>query len=443
MDDHKQLKRQVGFGGAVLLGLGAMLGAGVFVSLGLAAGLCGPAVVLAIPLAGLLAMCNGLSSAQLAAAHPVSGGTYAYGYRFLHPRAGFLAGWLFLLAKSASAATAALGLSGYLLYALDLRLDQSTLNVWHIILSLIAVAFVTVPAYAGIRQSNRVNAVIVTLTLLSLLWFMLVSIPTATTNAPMHFEKFFTAAASDKPYLLEFLQGCALVFVAYTGYARVATLGEEITRPERTIPRAIIATIMISILIYVLVGLMAVAAVSAPEFADMVDEQAAVLEAVAAQYSLPWIVKLISVGAITAMLGVLLNLVLGLSRVILALARQGDLPLPLAEIRPKSGSPNRAVVLAALIIAGLVLIGSVKIAWTFSAFCVLLYYGLTNICALRLPKESRRYPRWIAGAGLVGCLLLAFMVPMPVWLTGLGLCGVGLILQNVMNRMYRKSTDMS
>ena len=109
------LARVVGTPGAILLGLGSIVGTGAFVSIGIAAGVAGPSVVVATALAALLAACNGLSSAQLAADHPVSGGSYEYGYKHVSPRVGFMAGWMFLSAKSASAATAALGLAGYAL----------------------------------------------------------------------------------------------------------------------------------------------------------------------------------------------------------------------------------------------------------------------------------------------------------------------------------------
>ena len=114
------LARVVGLWGAVWMGLGSILGTGVFVSLGIATGVVGSGVVLAVALAALVATANGLSSAQLAAAHPVSGGTYEYGHRLVNPVAGFTAGWMFLAAKSASAATAALGCAGYLLHTLGL-----------------------------------------------------------------------------------------------------------------------------------------------------------------------------------------------------------------------------------------------------------------------------------------------------------------------------------
>jgi len=424
------LKRQIGLWSAVFLGLGSMMGAGLYVSLALAAGLCGPAVVVAISVAGLLALSNGLSSAQLAAAHPVSGGTYAYGYRYLNGPLGFLAGWLFLLAKSASAATAALGMAGYLLQALE-RDGQTE----QIVVALVGVAVFTIIVMVGIRASSRVNIVIVSLTLLTLVLFVLLAMEPARVNGPEHLQPFFhSEQGGDRAYLWNFLQGCALLFVAYTGYGRIATLGEEIRNPSRTIPAAIVITLIITMVIYAAIGYVSIAAVSTESFAESVDEQAAVLEVVTKQFAFGPAVRIVAAGAIAAMAGVLLNLILGLSRVVLAMGRQGDLPAGLAKIGPKSQMPRRAVLMSALIIIVLVVIGDVRVTWSFSAFCVLIYYGLTNICALRLNQSERRFPRWIAVLGLIGCFFLAFQVPVLIWLVGLGMVVCGFLWRFAIHR---------
>ena len=151
-----QLHRVVGVPGAVLMGLGSIVGTGVFVSIGVAVGVAGPAVIIAIALAALIATFNGLSSAQLAASHPVSGGSYEYGYRYLNPRLGFIAGWTFLCAKSASAATAALGFAGYVLHAFGTGPSR-----WNVGVAAGVVAVVTLVAASGMRQSSRTNAAIV------------------------------------------------------------------------------------------------------------------------------------------------------------------------------------------------------------------------------------------------------------------------------------------
>jgi APA family basic amino acid/polyamine antiporter len=124
---------------------------------------------------------------------------------------------------------------------------------------------------------------------------------------------------------------------------------------------------------------------------------------------------------------VLLNLILGLSRVVLAMGRRGDLPAAAARLNTAGTTPPMAVAAVALLIGALVLIGDVETTWTFSAFTVLVYYAITNLAALQIPREDRRFPPWVAWAGLAGCLFLAFWVDVGVWLTGLGVLAVGLV----------------
>ncbi len=436
------LARAVGVPGAVLMGLGSILGTGIFVSIGIAAGVTGPSVILAVVAAALVAMFNGLSSAQLAASHPVSGGTYEYGYRYLNPTLGFTAGWMFLCAKSASAATAALGFAGYVLVAAG----QSALT-HRVALALVGVLVLTVVVAGGIHRSNRANAIIVMLTLLALAGFVALGLPSALAGAPGHLAGFF-ADQGEEPGASGFLQATALMFVAYTGYGRIATLGEEVHEPRTSIPRAIIVTLVATAAIYALVAFVAVASAGADGLAEATSQAAAPLEVVARGFALPerWrpgIGWLIAAGAVSAMLGVLLNLLLGLSRVVLAMARRGDMPAWFAHVDQERSSPVAAVLLVGGIIAGLVAIGSVKTTWSFSAFTVLVYYALTNLAALRLPPDARLYPRWIPGAGLVCCLGLAFWVEPAIWTAGLGLVAVGLVWHRVARRVSGAATARS
>lgn len=420
------LARVVGTPGAILLGLGSIVGTGAFVSIGIAAGVAGASVVLATALAALLAACNGLSSAQLAADHPVSGGTYEYGYKHLGATAGFSAGWMFLSAKFASAATAALGFAGYVLGAFG-RSDAS----WRVALGLLAVTAITVLVLGGMSRSSRANALIVSVTLLALAIFVLVGFPDALEGAATNLRGVLPGVGQGRGLL----EGTALMFVAYTGYGRIATLGEEVREPRRTIPRAIIATLALSGVLYVSVALVAVGSVGAESLAYLTAATAAPLESAAAVFAGPVVSRVIAVGAITAMLSVLLNLVLGLSRVLLAMARRRDMPALLGRIDERHGSPHAAVAVSGLVIGGLVLIGDVKTTWSFSAFTVLVYYAITNLAALRLPPSARRYPRWIAAAGLIGCLGLAFWVEPRIWLVGLGVLGAGLLWQRLIRRL--------
>ena len=393
------------------MGLGSIVGTGVFVSIGIAAGITGPSVVLAVVLAAFVATANGLSSAQLAAAHPVSGGTYEYGYRYLNPTLGFTAGWMVLLAKSASAATAALGFGGYFLDLLGVGTG------WLVPTALAAVVALTAIVLVGIRSSNAVNITIVSVTLLALAAFVVVGLPEVD---GVNFEGFIGDGGAPG-----FIEAIALMFVAYTGYGRIATLGEEVREPRRTIPKAIIATLVTTMVLYGAVAFVAVGVGGAATLADLTERLAAPLEELAKGFSGDGLGALVAIGAITAMLGVLLNLVLGLSRVLLAMGRRGDMPPATARINPAGTTPTVAVAVMGAVIAGLVLIGDVRTTWTFSAFTVLIYYSITNLAALRLPPEDRRFPRWISVGGLVACLFLAFWVDPIVWLVGLGLLVAG------------------
>lgn len=420
------LQRQVGVLGAVMLGLGSIVGTGVFVSIGMAAGVAGPAVVVAIAIGALVATCNGLSSAQLAAAHPVAGGTYEYGYRLLHPAAGFTAGWMFLCAKSASAATAALGFAGYVvaLFAGDTR---STLG-----LALGLVVVLTTLVYSGLRRSNAVNLVIVSITLATLAFFVVSGLPSAVSNGRANLRPFLRGDLAD------LLQAAAMMFVAYTGYGRIATMGEEITQPRRNIPRAIIATLLVSMVLYLGVGAVGVAAVG-PQGLATGGTQVAPLEVAARTFGVPGAGVVLAVGAVTAMAGVLLNLILGLSRVLLAMGRRGDMPAAVARVAPRTSSPTAAVLVMGAAIAALVLVfRDVKTAWQFSAFTVLIYYALTNLSALQLPEEQRLYARAWSWGGLAACLFLAFWVPPTIWAAGLGLIAAGLIWHGLARRAARR-----
>ena len=385
-----------------MLGLGSIIGTGVFVSLGIGASIAGPMILPAIGLAGLVALCNGLSSAQLAANHSVSGGTYEYGHRWLNPSLGFVAGWMFLCAKSASAATAALG------FALYLNPENS------LPIALAIVWVITAITLLGIQRTNTINTLIVGAVLLSLIAFVVFGAPAISAN-PQNWQ-----SALDGENLKNLLPATALMFVAFTGYGRIATLGEEVTEPRRTIPRAIIATLVTTTVIYKVVTWVALANAG---------NQFSSLAIIAQTFSGPSLVKVLTAGAIIAMASVLLNLVLGLSRVVLAMGRRCDLPKTTARITDSTKVPAVATIVVGCLITGLVYVGDMKLTWSFSAFTVLVYYALTNLCAIRLKIEERLYPSWVSYIGLFACLCLAVFVEWRIILAGLSLIALGLALR--------------
>jgi basic amino acid/polyamine antiporter, APA family len=427
------LKRELGVLGAVMMGMGSIVGTGVFVSIGIAAGVAGPAVLVAVAIGALVATLNGFNSAQLAANHPVSGGTYEYGYKFLNPTVGFTAGWMFLIAKSASAATAALGFAGYLLGAFGIAGQGLIVAV-----ALAAVVILTLIVLSGLRRSNVTNIVIVSVTLVSLVLFVIAGAPSALINGAANFTGFFTAPDGGGG-IQALLFASALMFVAYTGYGRIATLGEEVKAPRQTIPRAIVITLIATMLLYMAVAAVAVGAVGADTLSAEVGAQAAPLAVAARALDIPGIPQLLSFGAVTAMLGVLLNLILGLSRVLLAMGRRGDMPPVFGRLNATGTTPTAAVIMMGLVIAGLAAIGDVRTTWSFSAFTVLVYYAITDFTALFIPERGRLYPRWVSVLGVIFCLSLAFFVEPTVWLIGLGLIAVGLIWQRVAKGLFQPS----
>ncbi len=386
------LKREIGLGGTVLIGLGSMLGSGVFVSIALAEAMVGALVLPAIVLAAALAACNALSSAQLAASHPRAGGTYEYGHVHVSPAAGFLAGMAFLMAKGASAATAALAFAAYVDALAPLAIPRVPVAI-----ALVAVLAALV--LAGLRRANWLNAATVGFVVLVLA--VLIAVGSLAPGAAPDFAREGTGADT-------FLHAGALLFVAFTGYGRVATLAEEVRDPARTIPPSIGATIIVTSLIYLGIGWVLVRV----PIGDT--EAATALEAAALALGAPGLALAVALAALVAMAGVLLNLLLGLSRVVLAMARRGDAPAAMAEMR--GDQPAAAILVVALGIAGLCLIGDVRVAWTFSAVSVLIYYAVTNLAALRLPRAQRLFPRWVSWAGLAGCLGLAAFIPPRYWL---------------------------
>ncbi len=393
---HEVLRREMGLGGTIVTGLGSILGTGAFVAIGVASGLWGDAVLLAIPIAGVVAVFNGLSSAYLAGRFPVAGGTYEYGYRTLGPPWGFTAGWLFLLAKTASAAAAALGIASFLDAPWDPRIS-----------AMAAVVVMTALVLTGLKRTITINSALVLLTVGALVVFAVVGLTQAGPQPPIDRASIRLGLLPAIPFL----------FVAYTGYGRIATLGEEVRRPEVTIPRAVMWTLAIAICLY---GMVAIGgrALGGEHWGFGLEGGTTLVDLVTEPYSL-----VVMIGGIAAMLGALLNLILGLSRVWLAMGRRNDMPRRLSKLNHRS-TPATAISISALPILIIVGLGDLAIAWSFSAFTILLYYGITNLSALALDRR-----RWTAWLGLISCVFLSFFVPLSVWVIGAAFVALGFVWQ--------------
>jgi basic amino acid/polyamine antiporter, APA family len=386
----------------VVIGLGSMLGAGVFAAVGPAARAAGAWLLLGLALAGLVAYCNATSSAELAARYPESGGAYVYGRRRLGPFWGFLAGWAFLAGKLASCAAMALTVGSYAAPGLARPV------------ALAALAAVTVANYQGVAKTALVTRVVVALVLAAL----------AAAVAGMLLGGQAGLGNLDPPGgegLYGVLQAAGLLFFAFAGYARVATLGEEVADPARTIPRAIPLALGIALVVYAVVCGAALLAVGP---AALAAADAPLAEAVAAG-RLAWLEPAVRAGAAVASLGVLLSLDAAVSRTGFAMAANRDLPGALAAVHPRNKVPHRAELAAAALVGAAVVTVDVRGAIGFSSTLVLAYYAVANAAAWTLGPSERRWPRWLAGLGLAGCLVLAASLPPATLLAGVAVLATG------------------
>ena len=401
-----RLERRLGVADAVVIGLGSMLGAGVFAAVGPAAGAAGSWLLAGLVLAGAVAYANASSSAALAAVYPESGGTYVYGRRRLGAFWGFLAGWAFLAGKLASCAAMALTLGSYVAPGLARPV------------ALAGLAAVTVANYLGVDRTvaaTRVVVVVVLAALAAAVAGMLLGGQADPAN--------LTGPGSGSG-VYGVLQAAGLLFFAFAGYARVATLGEEVADPARTIPRAVPLALGIVLAVYAVV---CAAALLAAGPAALATSSAPLAEAVGAG-RLAGLEPVVRGGAAVASLGVLLSLQAGLSRTGFAMAANHDLPAALAAVHPRYRVPHRAELAVAALVALALLTVDLRGAIGFSSTLVLVYYAVTNAAAWTLGSSEgrrRRRPRWPAGAGLAGCLVLAASLPAASVLAGAAVLGVG------------------
>ncbi|MBD8063707.1 APC family permease [Oceanitalea stevensii] len=379
------LARRLGTGDAVVIGLSSMVGAGVFAAFAPAAAVAGAGLLVGLAVAGLVAWCNATASAQLAAQYPTSGGTYVYGRERLGAWPGFLAGWSFVVGKTASCAAMALTFAAY-----------AAPPGWQRPSAALAVLALAAVNYVGVTRTAAVARVIVTVVVLVLLLAVTVGVGTA--------DRDLAVLVPTELSWFGVLQSAGLLFFAFAGYARVATLGEEVRDPERVIPRAILTALGLTLVLYALVGGTVLLALGPERLAA---SAAPVAEAVAGT----WLAPLVRVAAALAALGALLALLAGIGRTSLAMARNGDLPGWLAAVHPRFRVPHRAEVVLAVVGAVLVLVVDLREAIGFSSFGVLLYYAVANAAAFTQPRHRRRSPRLLQVLGVVGCLVLAASLP--------------------------------
>jgi APA family basic amino acid/polyamine antiporter len=399
------LARRLGTRDAVVIGLGSMIGAGVFAAFGPAAKAAGSGLLVGLALAAGVAYCNAVASAQLAAQYPTAGGTYVYGRERLGEWWGFGAGWGFVVGKTASCAAMALTFASYAVGG----------SLWaQRVVGVAAVAALTAVNYRGITRTAGLARVLVSVSVLALVVVVAAIAGSGETDSGSLGELHGG--------LYGILQSAGLLFFAFAGYARIATLGEEVREPERTIPRAIPIALGLTVVLYAAVGLSALLAAGPDALAASSTPIVTAVEAVGAAWAKP----VVRIGAAVASLGSLLALIAGLGRTSLAMARNRDLPRWLAAVHPRFEIPHHAELAVGAAVTVLVLTTDLRGAIGFSSFGVLVYYAVANASAFTQAGAQRRWPRWLNVAGCAACVVLVATLPLSAVLAGIVVFAVGL-----------------
>jgi APA family basic amino acid/polyamine antiporter len=380
---------------------------------GIAAGVAGPALFVSILIAAGVSLSTALSLTDLSRSMPKEGGIYTYSYLSISPFAGFLAGWMYIVGNVLGGAAVALGFSFYfnvLVPGLDLR-----------VVIVGVVTFFTIVNYIGVKDSARINNMIVLVKMIILTFFVI-------------FGAFFIRTENLGP--IQPLQGGVFlgafyIFFAFGGFARITTMSEEVDNPQRTIPRAILLSLVISTVFYILVGVVAVGMAGSAGLASSNSP----LEYAMGSSNNQVAVTLVVVGGLLATASVMLTTILGVSRIEYSMARGRAFPLVFTRMNENSGIPYVAVIATGVAVMALALIGDLVSVIAISTFSQLFYYALTNVSATRLKKEERKYPLYVPILGAVTCsvmLGLVLFTSPSAWLGGILtlMIGSGLYLFN-------------
>lgn len=405
-----ELKRTLGLFDATAIGVGAIIGAGIFVVLGIAVGYAGPAVIVSIIIAGIVAMFTALSFAELSSAIPKEGGTYEFAYEMISPFAGFISGSLWLFAQTVAGTAVSLGLASYFVAVFPFFPLKAV--------AVSAALLLTVLNLFGMKYSAAVNNILVLTKILILCAFAAVGVFYIN---PQNYAQFTPNG------FFGVLQGASFIFFAYLGFARIAALGEEVKNPKRTLPLSILLALAISLALYAVTGFVATGlqsyrllAVSGSPIADAASKTGNIT-----------LVGAVTFGALVATASVLLTNLLGLSRVSFAIARNGQLPESLAKIHSRLGTPYISILITGTLMSVLALVLDLKQSAAITSFSLLFTHVILHISAIRLRKKkpdmktfkAPLYPL-IPCLGLASCVILMFSLPAESWIISAGAVAV-------------------
>ncbi len=415
VQEHRKLKRSIGLWSAVAINVGAIIGGGIFVVTGIVAGYAGSALVISMIIAGIIAFITATSFAKLTSWQPVEGSVYEYGRQLISPFSGFLAGWMWIVANTFTGAAVSLGFAYYLTAAfpgLPSNLIAAALCLGFTALNLV-----------GAKESAGVNNIFVSIKLAVLAFFVLFGALHWNAGNFIPFQPLSSGV----------LYGSFFIFFAYGGFARVAVVAEEVKDAKRNVPKAMLLSLGISMIVYVLVGIIAVGLLKPVALAGSGSPLTAAMSVTGNSFA----VQIVSVGGLVATASVLLTAILGVSRMAYSMARRNDLPSALARLHNKFCTPYYAILAAGVLMAVLVLFVDLTRVVAISTFALLFNYSITNIAAFKLKSDHKRH-KVMPLLGLATCImLLAFILlaSTQAWLIGVVFLVAGAVYYAVRKRL--------
>jgi len=384
-----KLKRELGLYDAAAIDIGAIIGAGIFVVIGVAASVAGAGLIFSLILAGAVSYITALSYAELSHRIPIEGGEYNFAYRLISHDAGFLDGVLWCLSTAVSGAVVSIGLSNYFVVLFP-GLDQK-------LIAIAAIFLMALLNIVGIKRSSIVNEALVVMKIGILLFFILFGIN------QIRYENFDYAFSAGWEGIV---QGAGIIFFAFAGFGRTATIAEEVKDPKNTLPKAILLALTVCTVIYILTGFVAMGLLGADRIALSPAPIAEAISVAGSRYA----VILVAIGALAATASVLLTEILGISRISFSMARNKQLPAFLSRVHSKFGTPYVAIILSGILMAILAYTVNFRQIIELSSFGLLGYYAVTNFSALLMKREGAGIWKYLnkgrALLGVVSCIAL-------------------------------------
>ena len=419
-EEAKTLKRSLGLWSAVAINVGAIIGGGIFVVTGIVAGRAGSGLVVAIVVSAVVAAFTALSFTELTAWQPVEGSVYEFARQLVSPFSGFLTGWMWIISNTFGGAAVALGFAYYLAAAFPVL----PVNV---VAALLCVLFAAVN-FVGLRQSALLNNVLVGVKLVILGFFVIFGLFYFDSGNFVPFE----------PFNLGVLYGAFFIFFAYAGFARAAVVAEEVKDAKRTVPRAVLLSLGISAVVYVLVGVIAVGLVGATELGGSLSPLSDAIGVTGSGLAM----QVVSFGGLMATASVLLTSILGVSRMSFAMARRKDMPQALCKLHGRFGTPYVSIWIVGVVMALLVLFVDLTQVVAVSVFAVLFYYAVTNLAAFRLKNDNRKIHKAVHIVGLATCLMLlvfAVFAATQAWIIGIVCLAAGAVAYGVKSYFAKRN----